>query len=141
MDKLHCFFINSSFFEAAGGVGTPVGKAPVMPRMSSATQQKIVDIGIMRSVSENIHWGQQGKHVVGYHNYTPGRSILTEDANNLLRQYHSGETTVLRIANNNKIIVEFNRPIGTYIKQGALQPTSAFASKMFGYPAGSLDES
>lgn len=73
-------------------------------------------------LSKEIHPGQQGKHVPGHNNYTPGCSPLIDgvDPQKLLNGVHSGEYKIIRMTPRNQPVVNFGKPIGTY--EG--QPTS-----------------
>jgi len=115
---------NVAMGTAAGAVGIGAGAGLRGTQIKSTQQQEIVSIGIRNSVPKSINLGQQGKHIVGHNNYTPGRSILTGDAKALLDEFHSGTATILRQPNANRVIVEFNIPIGTYIKEGITQGVS-----------------
>ena len=124
---------NVALGEAAGGIGARVGNEPVGPRITSneptinpEVQRTIVNRRILSQVPENINVGQQGKHIVGHNNYRPGRSVLTANPNDLLKQFHDNETTILRQPNANRIIVDFHRPIGTYVnpEKGISAPTT-----------------
>ena len=66
-------------------------------------------------VSNKIHMGSQGKHIVSHNNYIPMKSILSVDANELLKQFHAGNAVILRNPSSYKVIVDFNKPIGIYI--------------------------
>ena len=99
---------NVAMGEAAGGAGISTGRA--LKSINFGSQS-----GPIGNVPKNIHPGQQGKHIIGHNNYIPGRSILTENPQNLLNQYHSNNTTFLRQPNAEKIIVDFHKPIGIYV--------------------------
>lgn len=73
-------------------------------------------------LSKEIHPGQQGKHIPGHNNYTPGRSPLVDgvDPQGLLNGVHTGEYQIIRMTPRNQPVVNFGKPIGTY--EG--QPTS-----------------
>lgn len=57
-----------------------------------------------------IHAGKQGKHIVGHSNFIVGRSILSADANALLKS-HAGKGTMI---NEYKERVNFGKIIGEY---------------------------
>ncbi|WP_414712121.1 hemagglutinin repeat-containing protein [Siccibacter turicensis] len=67
-------------------------------------------------LSKNIHSGQQGKHIPGHNNYTPGRSPLLDgiEPQKLLNGVHSGEYKIIRITPRNQPVVNFVKPIGNY---------------------------
>lgn len=117
---------------ATGGLGARPGVGPRGPQITSARQQEIVNAGIRKSVPTNIHAGQQGKHIVGHNNYQVGKSILTADAQTLLKEFHAGEATILRQPNANRVIVDFNRPIGTYINPEGVSMSTTRGTINFG---------
>jgi len=82
---------------------------------SFETQEKIVNASLRETVPKIINKGQQGKHIIGHNNYQTGKSILTEDGQTLLNEFHDGKATILRQVNSHKIAVDFGRPIGQYI--------------------------
>jgi hypothetical protein len=63
-----------------------------------------------------VHWGQQGKHVVGHNNFIPGRSVLTADAQRLLNDY-AGTGTL----KGNKELIQTNEFIGIYVPKSGGQ--------------------
>lgn len=67
-------------------------------------------------LSKDIHSGQQGKHIPGHNNYTPGRSPLLDgiDPQKLLNGVHSGEYKIIRMTPRNQPVVNFVKPIGNY---------------------------
>ncbi|WP_235596858.1 polymorphic toxin type 50 domain-containing protein, partial [Leptospira alstonii] len=83
-----------------------------------STATKNVNLGNGNyNISKNIHTGQQGKHVVGHNNYNPllGKSILKEDAQSLLDNFHSGKINNYETIQPNKVRVDFGKNIGDYI--------------------------
>jgi hypothetical protein len=66
-------------------------------------------VEVANNISTNIHWGQQGKHIVGHNNYKAeiGKSILTSDAQGLLNNFHSGNINLLQTINSVKTRVDF----------------------------------
>ena len=67
------------------------------------------------NIAKNIHSGAQGKHIPGHNNYIPGKSILTEDAQKLLDNFHSGNINSSRIISDSKVKVDFGTNIGSHI--------------------------
>jgi RHS repeat-associated protein len=100
---------NVAIGEAAGSIGLAGGSA------RSARIKNISSRSFEGTVPTNINPGQQGKHIIGHNNYLSGRSILTANPRDLLKQFHANATTVLRQPNANRIIVEFHKPIGIYV--------------------------
>ena len=75
-----------------------------------------------------VHEGKQGKHVAGHNNYTPGRSRLTADPNELAKAAGTGAPVgkVARGAPGFKERVDFGRVIGDWVDEatGASYPTT-----------------
>ncbi len=71
---------------------------------------------IPENLPENIHPGQQGKHIPGHNNYVPGRSPFAEGINpqTLLDGVHSGKYPIIRVTPRNQPVVDFGTNIGTY---------------------------
>ena len=67
------------------------------------------------NIAKNIHSGAQGKHIPGHNNYIPGKSILTEDTQKLLDNFHSGNINSSRIISDSKVKVDFGTNIGSHI--------------------------
>jgi len=78
----------------------------------------ITDAGVL--VHNSVHAGKQGKHILGHNNYQPGKSILTVDPTDLLKNKPSG------IWHGNKDVVNWNRIIGYWSEgaDGGLYPTT-----------------
>jgi hypothetical protein len=75
-----------------------------------------------------IHWGKQGKHILGHNNYEKGRSILTHpDPQDLLdRGAHTG-TQIGSIPvgqAGSKELVDFGEEIGLTDDSGQMVPTN-----------------
>jgi RHS repeat-associated protein len=81
---------------------------------------------ISNFVSKIINKGQQGKHIVGDANFKDGRSILTENAQELLDAFHAGTINSSQAINNAKTRVDFGKIIGNYKnpETGQLIPTT-----------------
>ncbi len=81
---------------------------------------------ISNLVSKIINKGQQGKHIVGHGNFQDGRSILTENAQELLDAFHAGTINSSQAINNVKTRVDFGKIIGNYKnpETGQLVPTT-----------------
>lgn len=60
-----------------------------------------------RGISKVIHEGKQGKHLVGHNNYVEGKSILTENAQELLNDFHAGKISSSEVINEVKTRVDF----------------------------------
>jgi len=58
-----------------------------------------------------LHWGKQGKHIIGHNNYIPGRSIITVSEEELERLFNEYRGTGIK-EGNNKEIINFNQVIG-----------------------------
>ena len=81
--------------------------------------------GNSNNIPENIHEGQQGKHIEGHNNYQEGKSILETDAQSLLNDFHAGNVESSTILNSNKVTVNFGKIIGKHIGlDGKSTPTS-----------------
>lgn len=76
------------------------------------------------NVSKIINIGKQGKHIVGHNNYQTGKSILTENAQTLLDNFHAGKVKSTQIIDEVKTRVNFGKPIGEYVKDGISYPTT-----------------
>jgi len=89
--------------KAADDVVSSVGKCPI--------KNKVPD-----SIPKKIHPGQQGKHIPGHNNFTPGRSPLAEgvDAQKLLDGVHSGAYPIVRMTPRNQPVVDFGKAIGEF---------------------------
>ena len=77
-------------------------------------------------ISRTINSGQQGKHIIGHNNYQSGRSILFENAQELLDAFHAGNINSSQTINSVKTRVDFGKVIGNYKNQetGQLVPTT-----------------
>lgn len=72
-----------------------------------------------------VHMGKQGKHIIGHPNYTPGRSILRADPNELAKRAGTG-TPVNKVAKGQpgfKERVQYDDVIGDFVKDGVATPT------------------
>ncbi|MFN7879040.1 MAG: polymorphic toxin type 50 domain-containing protein [Sphingobacteriia bacterium] len=69
-----------------------------------------------RAIGGVINMDKQGRHLPGHRNYRSedGRSFLIGDAQSLFDQYTSGNTTVVRVINDQKLVVDFGKIIGVY---------------------------
>ncbi len=78
--------------------------------------------------SVTIHEGRQGKHVEGHNNYTTGRSRLTADPEELLKQKGTGEQvgSLTPPVPGSKERIDFGRIIGEYVdpKTSRATPTT-----------------
>ncbi|WP_459772695.1 hemagglutinin repeat-containing protein [Asaia astilbis] len=74
-----------------------------------------------------LHEGAQGKHLEGHRNYdeTRGRSVITEDPEELLQGVISGKYKIIR-EGNGKYVVDFGKKIGRF--GGASGPESQFGT-------------
>lgn len=72
----------------------------------------------INNISNNIHMGQQGKHIIGHNNFLPNRSVLTSNPQELLRSYHSGNISSSQVINSAKIRVDFGTEIGNFFDRG-----------------------
>jgi len=84
------------------------------PPTTSTNKQKFVRMGYSNSISDVIHDGKQGKHIVGHNNYIEGKSILTSNAQSLLNQFHSGTVASSELISDYKARVDFGETIGIY---------------------------
>ena len=69
---------------------------------------------------------QQGKHIVGHNNYTPGRSVLKADPQVLAQRAGTGTPvgSVPRGEAGFKERINFGETIGDFVKDGVPTPTS-----------------
>jgi len=75
---------------------------------------RICPLGLTHcNISTNIHEGAQGKHIPGHKNYIDGKSILSENPQDLLDSFHVGDFYTIRVINSNKVKVDFGKIIGT----------------------------
>ena len=65
----------------------------------------------------NIHPDLQGKHIVGHPKYLEGRSTLDANPQSLLDGVNEGKYKILR-SNQNNVIVDFGKNIGTFFQNG-----------------------
>ncbi|VFR41738.1 MafB-related protein [plant metagenome] len=81
--------------------------APATPRTQTVPHA-------LDQLPENIHSGQQGKHIQGHNNFTPGRSFLNEgvDPQDLLRGTRAGEFPVVGTGSRGQPVLDFGRDIG-----------------------------
>ncbi len=77
-----------------------------------------------RNVSKQIHTGKQGKHIPGHKNRQEGKSILNEDAQSLLDDFHSGRVKSSQKINDIKTRVDFGKEIGEHVQNGVSTPTT-----------------
>jgi hypothetical protein len=75
------------------GVCSPqnfAGAAPLCPS-SCSNVTKILSVvpgsAAVKAGKPTVHWGQQGKHILGHPGYTQGKSVVTEDPQRLLNDY------------------------------------------------------
>jgi hypothetical protein len=61
------------------------------------------------AISKVIHWGKQGKHILGHNNLRPGASILKENAQDLLDAFHEGRIVGSEVVNDVKTRVDFGK--------------------------------
>jgi hypothetical protein len=76
------------------------------------------------AIARLIDIGKQGKHIIGHNNYQSGKSILTEDAQQLLDAFHSGNVNSIQVINNVKTRVNFGKTIGNVFIDGVSTPTT-----------------
>ncbi|WP_215234228.1 DUF6443 domain-containing protein [Dyadobacter linearis] len=76
------------------------------------------------AISKAIHWGKQGKHIIGHNNLKPGASILNVNAQDLLDAFHEGKIVSSQIVNETKTRVDFGKVIGGFVKDGVSMPTT-----------------
>lgn len=69
------------------------------------------------NISKTINAGKQGKHIVGHNNYREGRSILTEDAQTLLDDFHTGNIKSTNNIDAVKTKVDFGKQIGFHVDE------------------------
>lgn len=69
---------------------------------------------------KNIHPSQQGKHIPGHNNFTPGRSPLAEGVNpqKLLDGVQSGSHPIVRMTPRGQSVVDFGKTIGQFEGKG-----------------------
>ncbi|WP_341867507.1 polymorphic toxin type 50 domain-containing protein [Leptospira dzoumogneensis] len=63
-------------------------------------------------ISKTIHEGKQGKHIRGHNNFRKGNSVLTENAQQLLDDFHAGRVKSAETVNDVKTRVDFGKTIG-----------------------------
>ncbi|MCF2500431.1 DUF6443 domain-containing protein [Dyadobacter chenhuakuii] len=86
---------------------------------------KVVSIKSFKdAISKVIHWGKQGKHILGHNNLKPGASILQENAQDLLDAFHEGRVVTSQVVNETKTRVDFGKVIGSFVKDGVSLPTT-----------------
>ncbi|UZH09852.1 MULTISPECIES: polymorphic toxin type 50 domain-containing protein [unclassified Halomonas] len=75
---------------------------------------------VPENLPENIHPGQQGKHIPGHNNFTPGRSPLAEGINpqQLLDGVHDGTHSIVRMTPRGQPVVDFGKTIGQFEGNG-----------------------
>jgi hypothetical protein len=95
---------------AEGALGYAGGK--IAGKLLSKCVSK--KLALPKSFPKNIHAGQQGKHIPGHNNFTPGRSSLTVDAQKLLNGVHEGTHPIVRMTPRNQPVVNFGKPIGEF---------------------------
>lgn len=75
---------------------------------------------VSKNLPKNIHPGQQGKHIPGHNNFTPGRSPLAEGVNpqQLLDGVQSGAHPIIRMTPRGQPVVDFGKTIGQFDGKG-----------------------
>lgn len=73
-------------------------------------------LAVPDNLPKNIHPGQQGKHIPGHNNYTPGRSPLAEGVNpqTLLDGVQNGAHPIVRMTPRGQPVVDFGKAIGQF---------------------------
>lgn len=103
--------------------------------ISASSKEKIIRKGVEQSAKRSlffketkIHWGQQNKHVIGKHNYEPGKSIFEHpDAESLLSKYAgTGSYKVGEVGQPGyREVVDFREHIGLWKNETGLSlPTT-----------------
>jgi RHS repeat-associated protein len=75
-------------------------------------------------VSKVIHWGKQGKHILGHNNFKLDASVLNANAQELLDAFHEGNIISTQVINEVKTRVDFGKVIGNYVNSGVSMPTT-----------------
>ncbi len=79
---------------ALGGLGDDTGTSKLASTGFGFFFRRSVPSGGLHGPAPKVHLGQQGKHIPGHNNYSPGWSILTADPAELGR--HAGTGVSLR---------------------------------------------
>ncbi|MFT7561887.1 MAG: RHS repeat-associated protein [Flavobacteriales bacterium] len=98
--------VSANFIPVGGG-----GVAAVnILRLAKVTK----GLAVPKNLPKNIHPGQQGKHIPGHNNFTPGRSPLAEGVNpqKLLDGVQSGAHPIVRMTPRGQPVVDFGKTIG-----------------------------
>jgi hypothetical protein len=102
------------------GLGWGFGKLGQMFSAFKGFRLFTKGLPVPENLPKNIHLGQQGKHIPGHNNFTPGRSPLADGVNpqQLLDGVHSGGYPIIRMTPRGQPVVDFGKAIGQFDGKG-----------------------
>lgn len=108
----------------AASIFDPIGKIGKLGKLSDVARglERIAPkrIPVPKNLPKNIHSGQQGKHIPGHNNFTPGRSPLAKGVNpqKLLDGVQNGFYPIVRMTPRGQPVVNFGKTIGQFKGKG-----------------------
>lgn len=124
VDNYHSYFVKAENDDSFDPIWVhndacpPRGKRSIANTVASGGGDVRVAKGLAvpKNLPKNIHPGQQGKHIPGHNNYTPGRSSLAEGVNpqKLLDGVQSGAHPIVRMTPRGQPVVDFGKAIGQF---------------------------
>jgi len=94
--------------------------------MTKARAPRVPKNAVAPKNAPKVNMGKQGKHIPGHNNYTPGRSVLKANPNQLAKKAGTGQRVgkVPRGQPGFKERVDFGEVIGDFVENGSGTPTT-----------------